>query len=257
MVKAIFFDVDGTLLSHKEKAVSPSTRAALAALADKGILRILATGRHMLELNMLPLEGMDFDGYVTLNGHLCLDAQGAVISGTPITGYDQQALLRIFREKTFPLVLVEKDSMYINFINDHVVYAQEAISTPLPDVGAYTGNEIYQAVAYLEKGKEEILSQLLPGCRATRWSDYGLDVFSASGGKTVGIQQYLAAKQIPLEETAAFGDGENDIDMLKYVPLGVAMGNADDRVKESADYVTDSVDDDGIIHALKALNILE
>jgi Cof subfamily protein (haloacid dehalogenase superfamily) len=62
---------------------------------------------------------------------------------------------------------------------------------------------------------------------------------------------------ISRDEIMAFGDGENDIEMLKFAGIGVAMGNADDRVKESADYVTDSVDDDGIIHALKALNILE
>ena len=257
MTKAIFFDVDGTLLSHTQKAVPASAKLALDRLAQKGIQRILATGRHTLELQVLPLDGLEFDGYILLNGHLCLDAQKNLISGTPIEGADKQMLLRIFLEKAFPLVLVEQDRMYINFVNEHVELAQQAISTPIPVVDTYTGAPIYQAVAYLEKGKEEILSRLLPGCKATRWSDWGLDVFSASGGKTMGIAAYLAANNIQPEQTMAFGDGENDIGMLKFVQFGIAMGNADVAVKQSADYVTASVDEDGIWKALTDLKLID
>ena len=257
MVKVAFFDVDGTLVSHTQKAVPQSAKNALDALARKGILRVLATGRHMLELQMLPVAGMEFDGYITMNGQLTLDARGNVISGSPIVGEDKEILLRLFREKEIPIVLVEKDRMYINFINDYVVSAQHAISTPLPEVGEYTGNELYQAVGYLGKEQEHILPGLLPGCKATRWNEYGIDIYSASGGKTAGIRDYLAIQQIPLEETIAFGDGENDVDMLKLVHTGVAMGNADDCVKEIADYIAPSVDEDGICRALQALGVIE
>ena len=61
---------------------------------------------------------------------------------------------------------------------------------------------------------------------------------------------------IKLEETMAFGDGGNDIDMLKHAGIGVAMGNAGDNVKEIADYITTSVDDDGITNALKHFNVI-
>ena len=154
-------------------------------------------------------------------------------------------------------MLVEKNRLYINFINEYVVSAQEAISTPLPTVGEYTGNEIYLAVAYLEKEREKELPMLLKNCKATRWNDYGMDIFCASGGKTAGIREYLEANHILLEETMAFGDGENDMDMLKFVHIGVAMGNSEDAVKDCADYVTASVDDDGIFKALKELNIID
>lgn len=257
MTKVVFFDVDGTLLSHTQKCVPASTRLALDALAKKGILRVLATGRHTLELQQLPLEGLVFDGYILLNGHLCLDARKELICGIPIEGEDKQTLLKIFREKAFPLVLVEQDRMYINYVNQDVELAQEAISTPVPCVGTYGGAPIYQAVAYLPKGEEAVLSRLLPGCKAMRWSDWGLDVFSAKGGKTVGIQKYLDANQIHREETMAFGDGENDIGMLQFAGLGIAMGNAENAVKESADYITDSVDQDGIWNALVKLKLID
>ena len=256
MVKVVFFDVDGTLVSHTQKAVPQSTKTALDALAQKGILRVLATGRHMLELRMLPVAGMEFDGYVTMNGQLTLDAEENVVSGSPIEGEDKEILLRLFREKEIPIVLVEKDRMYINFIDSRVVSAQEAISTPLPDVGEYTGGVIYQAVGYLEKDREHILPGLLPGCKSTRWHDCGIDIYSASGGKTAGIRDYLAVQQISLEETMAFGDGENDVDMLKLVHTGVAMGNAVECVKEIADYIAPSVDEDGIFRALADLKVI-
>ena len=257
MVKVIFFDVDGTLVSHKMRAVPESSRLALEKLTEKGILRVLATGRHISELEQLPIRGIPFDGYITLTGQLTLDGAGKVIAGSPITGADKEALIRLFNEKTIPLSLVEKDRMYINFVDDHTKAAQHAISSPVPEVGDYTGEEIYQAVAYLDEAEGKKLAKLLPGCKAFRWDTFGIDIFSATGGKTVGIGQYLQAMGISPEETMAFGDGENDMDMLRYVQTGVAMGNAEVCLKEIADYVTDTVEEDGLYKALVALGVLE
>lgn len=257
MVRAVFFDVDGTLVSHTQNTVPVSTRRALDKLREKGIKRVVATGRHILELSMLPIRDLDFDGYITLNGQLCLDAQRNVISGCPITGSDVEKLIQLFREKTMPVMLVEKDSMYCNFINQSVALAQQAISTEIPDVGVYAGNEIYQAIVYLEKGREHILSGWLPGCKITRWNDHAVDVISELGGKAAGIKAYLQLNHIGREESMAFGDGENDIEMLKFVQTGVAMGNADDPVKRSADHITGSVDEDGIEKALIRLGVID
>ena len=255
MIKAVFFDVDGTLLSHESRSVPESARIALNRLAEKGIRRIVATGRSMMELEMLPVKDIVFDGYILLNGQLCLDCRKKAIAENPITGTAKEHLLRLFNEKRIPIVLVEKDRMYLNFSNRYVELAQQAVSTPVPETGSYTGNEIYLAVAYLEQ-KDDALLQQLTGCKATRWNEYGVDIVSASGGKTAGIKEYLRLNQILQEETMAFGDGENDIEMLRYAQIGVAMGNADSIVKENADYVTDWVDADGILNALTSLHIL-
>ena len=71
------------------------------------------------------------------------------------------------------------------------------------------------------------------------------------------MDKFISHFGIKLEETMAFGDGGNDIDMIKHAGIGVAMGNARDEVKAAADYVTTSVDDNGILNALIELNILE
>ena len=78
-----------------------------------------------------------------------------------------------------------------------------------------------------------------------------------SGGKVSGMRFFLEREGIPARDTIAFGDAENDIDMLEYAGVGVAMGNAQECVKRIADYVTSSVDEDGIEKALRFYEIIE
>ena len=76
------------------------------------------------------------------------------------------------------------------------------------------------------------------------------------GGKVAGIRQILQHVHISREEIMAFGDGDNDKDMLRYAGIGVAMGNADASVKQQADHVTADVDQDGVAKALTFYGIL-
>ena len=94
----------------------------------------------------------------------------------------------------------------------------------------------------------------LSDCKMSRWNQYAVDIIPKSGGKIAGIRYILSRLGIGLDETAAFGDGENDIDMLRCAGVGIAMGNASEIVKQQADYITDSVDQDGLANALKHFN---
>lgn len=256
MIKAAFFDVDGTLYSHESKGIPESARKALDALREKGILVFLATGRNFEEVDKLRVGELAFDGYVMLNGQLCTDGERRLIFGSTIEGSDAQYLLDAFESREFPVVLVEEDRMYINFVDETVCKAQEAISSELPRVQEYEGAPLYQIVCYGGKERERMLKEKLSGCKITRWCPYGMDVISKNGGKVTGIQKMLELFHIAQEEVIAFGDGENDIEMLKFAGIGVAMGNADDEVKAAADYVTTDIDEDGICNALKYWKIL-
>lgn len=257
MIKAAFFDVDGTLLSHKTKQVSQSTRAAIAALRGKGIKCIVATGRQISEMEKLPVEGMVFDGYLTLNGQLWLDGSKNMVHGTPIKGRVLDFLLEKFRDHSAPIMLVEKDRVYVNFVSDHVRAVQAAISSPLPPIGSYSGEDIYQVCIYLCREEEAQLEPIAQDCVITRWAKGGVDVVAKGGGKVTGIRRYLQEQGIGREEIIAFGDGENDTEMLSFAGIGVAMGNAEEKVKQAADYVTDDVDADGIAKALRHFGLIE
>ena len=105
--------------------------------------------------------------------------------------------------------------------------------------------------------QKKLLDDLLDECSVTSWNDTGIDIIPKDGGKSAGIRQYLDLLGIDRSESMAFGDGENDIDMLEFVGVGVAMGNADDAVKAAADYVTDTVDNDGIAKALQHFGLID
>ena len=254
MVKVIFFDIDGTLLSHTDGRVPQSTQAAFSRLHKKGIKLLAATGRHMLELEQLPLSSLHFDGYITLNGQLCLDAEGALLCGTPISHDDVAQMLPLFEARQLPIMIVEENRMYINCVTEAVERAQQAISTPIPEMGTYSGSPIYQFIVYAQNREADRLLKQLSDCKMSRWNQYAVDIIPKSGGKIAGIRYILSRLGIGLDETAAFGDGENDIDMLRCAGAGIAMGNASVIVKQQADYITDSVDQDGLANALKHFN---
>lgn len=258
MLKAVFFDIDGTLLSHRTNSVPASALRALEALRQKGILTFMATGRHISMLRQLKaLEGLRFDGVVSLNGQYCCDESG-IIYHCPLETSAVAALLDYLKAHPHPCILVEADRMYINFHSPLVEQVQATIHSEMPELGdldrGYT-QPIYQAILYMS---EEDLAKLppLPGIKLTRWNLGGADLIPAKGGKAAGITRLLEHYGIDKSETMAFGDGENDVDMFRAVGISVAMGNACAEAKEAADYVTDDIDRDGIWNALKHFGVI-
>jgi Cof subfamily protein (haloacid dehalogenase superfamily) len=257
MIKAIFFDVDGTLLSHKQNDVPLSARNALNALRARGIKVVIATGRHMSELLDLPVSDIDFDGYLTLNGQLLLDETRHVYAGTPIDAGEMEVLAQTFTSKHIPFKFIDEDGIYINYVDDTVRDTQISTKGAIPQVGSYHGEKIYQIVAFVADRQKELLKKILDECKVTSWNATGIDIIPRQGGKSVGIQQFLDANGLERSEVMAFGDGENDVEMLEFAGIGVAMGNGSEAAKAAADYVTDSVDDNGIAHALQHFRLID
>lgn len=256
MIHTIFFDIDGTLVSHETECVPESARKALTLLQQKGIRRVIATGRHLSELQSLPMEGLSFDGYLMLNGQLCYDRDKQLIYGNPIEGPALDTLVSIFNVGRFPVMFIEKDRMYINFLNDRVRLAQESMSAWMPEIDSYRGNTVYQAVAFVDADEKALLEKALPQCRIAQWMELAVDIVPKQSGKAAAVGRYLARIGKTVSGTMAFGDGSNDVDMLKLVELGIAVGNGESHVKAAADYVTDHIDQDGIYNALRHFKII-
>ncbi len=251
MIKAVFFDVDGTLVSHKTKSVSESSRKAIQKLKEQGIKVFLSTGRHIHTLEKLPTHDIEFDGYIILNGQIGLDAEKKMIFSNPFGKTELERLVEIFNSKQYPFVLVNEDGHYINYADEVTKIAMAGVSTAVPPIREYRGEPLYQACVFLLPEYDEEFAKVLPeGCKLARWGIHGADIIDANGGKSVGMQFFGKLLGINPEEMMAFGDAQNDIDMIEYAGIGIAMGNAEECLKQIADDVTTSVDDDGVCNAL-------
>ena len=138
-----------------------------------------------------------------------------------------------------------------------MIRTQAETKGQLPEIGDYSGEKIYQILAFVPEEQKNILNELLDECSITSWNDTGIDIIPKGGGKSAGIQKFLDEHGMDRSEIMAFGDGENDMDMLRFAGIGVAMGNASDMVKAAADYVTDTVDENGIENALRHFGLID
>lgn len=253
-IKAIFFDIDGTLRDFQTGRIPDSTKEALLEARKAGILLFIATGRHKLEMEEEDLlEGIPFDGYVTLNGQYCYCGE-RVIYDFPIDPVEVDKTLTLLEEEPFPCLFMEGDCMYINMVNSMVEKVQLEIGTRIPqvlNVERARSQRIYQIIPYVSYDMESKLRKHLVGCEFILWHDeMACDVIPAGGSKWRGIMKMSAHYGFSAHEIAAIGDGTNDISMITGAGLGIAMGNASDTVKEAAGYITDSIEADGLKKAV-------
>ncbi len=258
-IKAVFFDVDGTLVSHRTHGVNKSTIQSIEQLRKQGILTIVATGRHPIEIARLLPDELKFDAYLCLNGMLCLQAD-QLISSHPIDKQDLHHLLQYLKDNPFPCIFINQYEMYINYANALVQRVQKDISSQVPtikDTSNTENEDILQLIPYgLSDEQIQSVLNIMPHSKATSWHPDARDIIAKGGGKDKGIQEILEYYHLDASECMAFGDGDNDVSMLKMVGLSIAMGNGNDNVKQVANYITKNIDDDGIYHALRKYRII-
>lgn len=257
MIKAIFFDIDGTLISNRYPRMKKETIKVLNKLKDKGILLFIASGRHTLEIEELQIDkDFHFDGYLLLNGGYCFN-DNDVIFENKINEDDVKEICRVIQDRHLPTLFIEKEDMYVNFVNEKVIHAQNSINTSIPRVSDKINvDAIMQIDPYVSEEDIVEIMKNTKHCKYTRWYDEAYDIIPEFGGKSAGIQAVMKYYGLKKEELVAFGDGENDIEMFDTVGTSIAMKNASEIVKEKATLVCDDVDQRGIVSGIEQLGLL-
>ncbi len=255
MIKAIFFDIDGTLLSYNTHKVLPGTIAAFETLRRKGVKTFISSGRPLMLIPDMPVQ---FDGFITVNGGFCF-VDDKVILRNSIDKNDCQRWLEYVKQYDLTTMCFTEREMYINRIEPVAMALRDKLGFKMPPVlplDELRDKEVFQFIAIQSADNDAKVLENLSHCRMPRWHPLFSDIVPENSSKAVGIERMLAHFGIGREESMAFGDGANDIEMLDYVGTSVAMGNADDNVKTHASYVTDSADDEGIAKALRHLSVI-
>lgn len=258
MYKIVFFDVDGTLLSEIDRTLPVSTKEAISELIKRGIKVVVATGRPYNLCEEFKMMGIDT--IISANGALIKCGEDvlykSVLSSETVQSISDFADLHghgisYFTEQ-FAMNGIGRD-------DERIMGAlQETLSiTQYPDkIGCLT-EEVYCVCLYADVNEVEKFEEQFPQLRFERFHSYVTNVLEqAEVSKSAAIKSVLTYLNISKEEAIAFGDGGNDIDMLDYVGLGIAMDNGNELLKQRADFVTKKASEGGISYALKKFGII-
>ena len=257
---ALFFDIDGTLVSFQTHEIPASTIFALTQAKANGSRVYIATGRPPLIItNLCAIEHL-IDGYITTNGALCYVGK-EMVTCQPIAKDNVMTCIEDCREKGNSLIVMgRKDVAVLDPEGDvdRIVRQMLAVknldkASPLDVV---LQQDILQLTAFFPADYEPVLMARMPQCVSGRWHPEFTDITANGADKGKGILAMARHEGFDVSRTMAFGDGGNDTSMILQAGVGVAMGNAIDALKQQANYVTTSVDDDGILNALRHFDVI-
>lgn len=256
-IKAIFFDIDGTLVSFKSHTVPESARRAIARLREQGVKVFIATGRLMKHVGIV--NDIEVDGYITVNGGYCITSTGEVIFESAFPRATVERVIDLSEQYGFDLNVMTHEDMYVSSMGERVkkIASMINIMPTVADVRAIAATQpVVQMCPYISRELEQEIMPLLPDCVGSRWIETFMDLNVRGVDKSLGIQQVMNYYGLTMAEAMAFGDGGNDLPMVRDAAVGVAMGNACDELKAVADYITSSVDEDGVSRALEHFGLI-
>lgn len=254
--KIVFFDIDGTLLDSRH-TIPQSTRDAIKQLRENGVLVAIATGRSPYHLQPVARQ-LGIDTFVSFNGSYTV-FQGELIHHTPLASDTLNRLESMAGANAHPMVFLSAETCYANTSDHpHVLESFQFLRLPSPGYRQKFWQEqpIYQAFLYCGEQDEHLYTRQFQEVSYVRWHPLVMDILPRNGSKARGIEALLRHLGLRAEDAVAFGDGLNDREMLSFVGMGVAMGNAHEQLKPHAKLVTRHVDDDGIYHGLKQLQLI-
>ena len=257
---ALFFDIDGTLVSFDTHEISASTILALTQAKANGHKVFIATGRPPIIITNLGAIEHLIDGFVTTNGAYCFVGND-VVACKSIPPHEAQLIVDDAIEKNYGVIVVgEKDVAVLDprgqvdeIFRQHLAVQNLDLAKPVEHV---LQQRIMQITPFFDKAYEEQLMARVPGCTSGRWHPAFTDVTALGADKGEGLLAMARYFGLNPDHTMAFGDGGNDSTMIRKAGIGVAMGNAIDELKAEADYITTSVDNDGIREALHHFGLI-
>lgn len=260
-------DIDDTLLNRK-KEISPLTKAALLQAQENGVKLVVASGR--LPYGVRPyakaLGLYRYGGYyMGFNGGAMFNSRDENIGSDYLDSQYIKPVYDILRPTDFTVMVHKGDAIYAdNKVNAYTHIESDVIGLPLnvvDDLPSFIDWDIHKFLIAGDPDGLKLIEQQLIEALGDKVDIYlsapwFLEVMPQGVTKGSGLQKICADAGVDIQNAVAFGDSFNDIAMLKAAGTGIAMGNAEQALKDAADMITADCDHDGIAVALKKLNII-
>ena len=277
-VKAVFFDIDGTLVNDR-KSVLKSTKEAIKIVKDQGVLVGVATGRGPFFVKDL-MDDLNLDFAVTYNGQYIFNKE-RVLFASPIDKRSLRQVIAYAKENRKEIAMGTRQdvigsrimsfglsplsqlvSRFVpKFLTRTVSHSfNRMVSKALPqkeaDLLDLINQPIYQVLMLMTPEESNQAATELDHLKFTRSNPFAADIINQGNSKLEGIRRVGKEYGFDLNQVMAFGDSDNDLEMLAGVGMSVAMGNGSSSVKEVAKHITTSNQEDGIHKALEHFGVL-
>ncbi len=260
MKKAVFFDIDGTLIDIRKghtKLTDP-VKEAIKELRQAGHYAFIASGRPFAYLDEELLQPGLFNGFVLMNGALVL-ADGKVLNDQPLPRETVQEIVGLCEQHNVQYVLEGKREVYLRPEFDQVRRFYVGIDVSLDNfVEEFELDKIdvYKMEFVCDNpGGNGLFERLLNWPGLTGLMDpahlKNMELYATAVTKGSGIEQALAKLKLPKEQSYAFGDGLNDLEMMDTVGTALVMGNGQPELKEKADFIMPTVAEDGVAYGIE------
>lgn len=263
MYKIIALDMDGTLLNEK-KVITDRTKAAIKAAREKGVKVVLASGRPIdgLKKFLNELELIDNDEYVlSYNGCLVQETKSEkAICEMCLKGSDLHYAYEISKELNVNIHAFSADKGLITPKNSKYTEVEaeiNGIDITVCDFNEINENDVIVKIMYIDEPEildpaiEKHPKELAEKYYLAKSTPYFFEIINKDGNKGVGLKALADHLGVEASEIIAVGDAGNDLAMIEYAGLGVAMGNANKDIKKVANYITKSNEEDGVAHVIE------
>ncbi len=261
--KVLALDIDGTL-TNSEKKITERTKRAVDAAAERGVKIVIASGRPVQGIREFARELRleENDGYIlSFNGGRLISCRtGEIIHDMKLPLEYLPEIYALSKEYGVNLMSYEGDDLITETPDDEFL----AIEARINGLGIKKVDNLVEHINfpinkclmlgegnYLAEVEKKVHAALCDRMDVYRSEPYFLEILPKGVDKAKALERLLNMLDSSREELMACGDGFNDLTMIRYAGLGVAMANARDEVKESADYVTCSNDEDGVAAAIE------
>ncbi|MRG87769.1 HAD family hydrolase [Salinibacillus xinjiangensis] len=246
-IRAIFIDMDGTLLDTSNH-ISTRNKVAIFRLINQGVKVFLATGRHYEVTAPYHKELGLRTPMICLNGAAIHDAVTGRIIQMNNVQLNEERFHHLTADHSCNVIVHTASGIYCKETNAEIDYWTNVGQIPPKYIGDLRQANYQDVLKYSVRtgAPSPALSSLFQKeAKVIDWND-GFELVAPHISKWSAIKTLLYPFRIRPSEVAAIGDGPNDIEMLRHVGMGVAMGNASDEVKAVADFVTGHHENNGL-----------